>query len=163
MALGLVAWTAPALGAWFDYNVLDHLRNAPIGVGARVNGKVADRFGSQPAELRVNCVNNSTVVYITSERMIIVSASPISWSLDGGAAQRGYWQACQENNCLGLWNGAGIPFLKSLFDKSTFRYEIQPTTGGLYRGEFDVTGAKEGLRSVGVACGWLPKEEPKKP
>jgi hypothetical protein len=142
---------------WQPQNVTDHLRGV-IGIGAYASGSMQNKFGTYQASLSVNCADNSTTVGVSSRGLTVVGDSAtVSWTLNGGSVNRGYWQVCQSNDCVGLWNGAGISFAKSLFDKVLLRMVIAPKYGGEIDVDFAIAGARDALQPVGEKCGWLPK------
>lgn len=143
---------------WQERNVTDHLRGK-IGIGQWVKGLMEDERGrTHPGELVANCSDNSTTVYVGSDNVFVGgNSSQVAWTLDNGPVQRGIWSICADNRCVGLWNGNGIPFLKSLFDKNLLKVTIRRYDGQALNGTFAVSGAKVALETVGQLCGWMPK------
>jgi hypothetical protein len=86
----------------------------------------------------------------------------VEYTINGGPVQKALWSICVSSDCVGLWNGGGIPFVKSLFDKVMLRITINRSFAEPVYGAFSVAGAKEDLQDVGEKCGWLPKSTEKK-
>jgi hypothetical protein len=158
----LPAATALA-GDWTGHNVTDHLRGV-VGVGARAKGTLEDNTNrSRPGEVVVNCAQNSTTVYVGGTGFYFGSDSvAVEYTLNGGPVQRARWNVCAASDCVGMWNGAGIPFIKSLFDKALLRISIARRFAEPVNGTFAIVGAAEGLEPVGRACGWLSTPPAKK-
>jgi len=85
----------------------------------------------------------------------------VRYTLDGSAPIAATWNTCKGGGCAGLWNGQGIPFLKSLFDKRELRLVIDRRYAEPLYATIQVEGARGALAEVGEACGWTPKEPSK--
>ena len=56
---------------------------------------------------------------------------------------------------VGWWDGAGIPFAKSLYGAKTLKVSILDHLNGEETTfTFDVEGAQQGLAEVAAACKW---------
>ena len=152
--------STPARAQWVEHSVTDHLLGK-VGIGVSATGQIIDERGRKHvAQLTVNCSKNSTTVTIGGDGLFIGSSGgggQVAWTLDDGPVQQARWSICASNQCAGLWNGAGIPFVKSLFDKSLLKITIQRYDGQQLRGDFIIGRAKEAMEPVGKPCGWLPK------
>lgn len=143
---------------WQGQNVTDHLRGK-VGLGQRLSGLMEDERGrTHPGYLVANCSDNSTTMYVGSDRVFVGgNSSRVAWTVDNGPVQHGTWNICADNRCAGLWHGNGIPFLKSLFGKNLLKITIRRYDGQALNGTFTISGAKEALEPVGQLCGWIPK------
>lgn len=144
-------------GDWEGHNVVDHLRGK-IGYGATATGVVEDRFGKRAGEFTVNCADNSTTAYMAAKGLYFGSAELIGveYTIDGGPVQKAQWSTCQGRDCVGLWNGAGIPFVKSLLDKALLKIVAHRSFAEPIYGSFAIAGSDE-LRLIGKLCGWISK------
>jgi hypothetical protein len=79
-------------------------------------------------------------------------------TIDGGPGHRAYWNVCAGDLCTGLWNGAGIPFVRSFVDAAVLKMTFTRHFGEPIRATFPVHGAREALKEVGRQCGWMPKD-----
>lgn len=157
----LAVWAAstPALADWRSHTVNDHLKGN-VGVGISASGSMEDRYGSRPAELTINCADNSTSVYMGRKGLFFGSRSAVSvaYNFDGGPVQRAAWNVCDTSDCVGLWNGQGIPFIKSMAGKSVLRVTITRSFAEPVNATFSIGGIESALEPVGQKCGWLPKK-----
>jgi len=97
-------------------------------------------------------------MYIGSDKVFVGGeSSRVAWTLDNGPVLQGTWNICADGRCAGLWNGSGIPFLKSLFGKNLLKITIRRYDGQELHGTFTISGAKEALEPVGQLCGSIPK------
>jgi len=142
-------------GDWEGHNVLDHLRGK-IGYGASAKGELRDRHGVRKGAITANCADNKTTVYVGARGLFFGTRDPVavSWTIDGGPVQRGRWNVCASSDCVGLWHGAGIPLLKSMFGKAMFRIVIERSFAEPVEGTFSIAGAAEEVGLVGKLCGW---------
>jgi hypothetical protein len=161
-AAALLFGVTPAFAAdWITHGVNDHL-TGKSGPGAAVDGVIEQDGRKQRGQLWAYCSTNSTTVNISAEYIYFGSSNvAFRYTLDGGAPATAYWNYCQGGKCIGLWNGQGIPFLKSLFDKREMRAVIDRLHLAPLYATFHVDGARGALVEVGETCGWLPKEAPK--
>lgn len=148
-----------ALAEWSPQAINDHLQGR-VGVGVVTTGTVSDSRGTRPAVLRAYCADNSTTVNVEwVGAYFSLASTPIRYTLDGGPIQRGVWAHCQGGRCAGLWNGQGIPFLKSLIDKKELRMVFDRRHLEPANATFEVEGAKTAFAEIGEKCGWLKKGE----
>jgi hypothetical protein len=141
-------------GEWTAFELSDSW-NGKYGTGARVSGVVDDRHGTRAALLVVSCADNRTSVFISADLLVfggdIVRAE---YTIDGGPVQRAYWSVCAGDLCAGLWNGLGIPFVRSLLDASVLKMTLTRHFGGPIYATFPVHGARQALMEVGRQCNW---------
>lgn len=109
--------------------------------------------------LSVQCVKNSTTVLMRSKTTLVASSdNTVAWVLDGGPVQRGRWDRTSDFSGVGLWQGSGIPFAKSLVGGALLKVSIIPANGAQIDATFLVANAEPGLKEVGRQCGWQPPE-----
>lgn len=143
---------------WIQRDVTDHLLGV-VGTGIQVTGEIEDERGkARTGEFVINCSKNSTTMYIGSDRVFIGGrSSAVAWRADTGPVQRATWDICADNKCAGLWNGAGIPFVKSLFGKDRLLITIKRYDSQEIKGTFFIRGIETAVKPVGQLCGWIPK------
>jgi hypothetical protein len=125
------------------------------GTAAKVPGVVDDRNGTRSAELVITCADNRTSVFISANYLVFGGdIARVEYSIDNGPPRRTYWDVCAGDLCAGLWNGAGIPFLRSLLDAALLRMTLTRTFGGPIYATFAVEGSREALKEVRRQCGW---------
>lgn len=158
VAVMVLSLATPAWSQWTQHNVTDHLRGT-VGTGVSAQGKMEDRYGDRPAELTINCSQNSTTVYMGRKGLFFGTSGGVrvEYTLNGGAVQKASWSVCTSHDCAGLWNGAGIPFIKSMFEKVLLRITIHRSFAEAVNGTFAIAGLAEAAAPVGKMCGWLPK------
>lgn len=151
--------STPALADWRPHTVSDHLKGN-VGVGISAAGTMEDRYGSRPAELTINCADNSTTIYMGRKGLFFGSRSGVSvaYNFDSGTVQRATWSTCDSSDCVGLWNGQGIPLIKSMVGKNILRVTITRTFAEPVYGTFSIGGIEAAMQPVGQKCGWLPKK-----
>lgn len=122
--IGLAALTfaLPATaGEWTQFSV-SSTWSGQSGPAAKIEGLIYDSHGPRTARLVVSCVSDRTSVFLSADSLVfggdIVRAE---YRIDGGPAARAYWHVCAGDLCTGLWNGAGIPFVKSLLDAAVLK------------------------------------------
>ena len=141
--------------AWQQKNVTDPLEGV-TGVGARVVG-TADADGREHTALMiVNCSKNSTTVVLTHSGFAHFSRPALRYRLDDKPVQNASGISVSANNhYVGWWDGAGIPFAKSLYAVKTAKIVVMDDIGGRQTVfTFNVEGAQEGLAEVAAACKW---------
>jgi hypothetical protein len=107
----------------------------------------------------VSCTDKGTSVFMSADSLVFGGdIARAEYTIDGGPTQRAYWNVCAGDLCVGLWNGAGIPFLKSLLDAGVLKMTLTRYFGEPIHAIFPVTGAREALRELGRQCGWMPKD-----
>jgi hypothetical protein len=168
-----IAWVAIASAAWIlvacqpidraaeewsHVDVIDHLRGT-IGKGVSFEGSIEDRGKKQSGWLVVHCAGNSTTVLLETRNIYYGGGNrlKVQYALDGASVQTTWWDICESGDCIGLWGGSGIPFVKQLFNKTELRLTVSRSFGGPIHGVFRVEGAVAALHDVGRACNWLPK------
>jgi len=159
IVLAALVSAQPAIaGEWTHFNV-SSIRSGQSGTAARISGIVDDRHGTRPARLVVSCVNDATSVFMSADYLVfggdVVRAE---YTIDGGPARRAYWSVCAGDLCTGLWNGAGIPFVRSFLDAAVLNMTLTRYFGEPIHATFPVYGAREALKEVGQQCGWMPKD-----
>ena len=159
MALAALVSIQPATaGDWTQFNV-SSIRSGQNGTAAKISGVIDDNHGARPAQLVVSCIDNGTSVFMSGDFLVfggdIVRAE---YTIDRGSVHRAYWNVCAGDLCTGLWNGAGIPFVRSFLDAALLKITLTRHFGEPIHATFPVHGAREALKEVGRQCGWLPKD-----
>jgi hypothetical protein len=159
LVLAALVSARPAIaGEWTQFNV-SSTRTGQNGTAAKISGVVEDRHGTRPARLVVSCISDGTSVFMSADSLVfggdIVRAE---YTIDDGPVHRAYWSVCAGDLCTGLWNGAGIPFVRSFLDATVLKLTLTRHFGEPIRATFPVHGAREALAEVGRQCGWMPKE-----
>ncbi|WP_020696424.1 type VI secretion system-associated protein TagO [Reyranella massiliensis] len=151
LAVGL---SSNAAAQWSPFNVSDHLRGN-TGVGVTASGEIDGQYGKRKAELNVFCAENETRIIIASKPFYVGGDNvTMEYTLNGGPVQKATWGVCKGDGCIGLWRGAGIPFLKSLYDKALLRMVIHPRHLAPSRLTFPIAGAKEAFEPLAKLCKW---------
>lgn len=155
VALLLIAGlSASAAAQWTPFTAKDHLRG-DVGVGTGAVGDIDGQYGRRKAEFNVYCAENETYINIDSKAFYVDGDSvTIEYTLNGGPVRRATWDVCQGGVCIGLWHGAGIPFLKSLYDKASLRMVIHPRHLAPSNLTFSIAGAKEAFEPLAKLCKW---------
>jgi hypothetical protein len=159
IALAGFIGSQPAIaGEWTQFN-LSSAQGGPSGTAAKISGVIDDRHGTRPARLVVSCVNDRTSVFMSADYLVFGGdIARVAYTIDGGPVQRAYWIVCAGDLCAGLWNGAGIPFVRSFLDAAVLNMTFTRHFGEPIRATFPVHGAREALKEVGRQCGWMPKD-----
>jgi hypothetical protein len=122
---------------------------------AKVSGLVEGPYGTHAAELVITCANNRTSVFVSADYLVFRGdVARVEYTIDNGPTQRAYWNVCAGDLCAGLWNGAGIPFIRSFLDAAVLRMTLTRTFGRPIYATFAVEGAREALKDVRRQCGW---------
>jgi hypothetical protein len=147
--------SAPASSAdWEQFSVVSSASETS-GTAARVSGVIDDRHGTRAAELVITCSGNKTSVFVSADYLVFGGdIVRVEYTIDRGPTQRAYWSVCAGDLCAGLWNGAGIPFVRLLLDASVLRMRLTRHFGEPIHATFAVQGAREALREVRRQCGW---------
>jgi len=159
LALVVAALTFPVCspaiaGEWTRANV-SSTADGTLETVAKVSGLVDDPHGARAAELVITCVGNRTSVFISADYLVFGGdVARVEYTIDNGPTQRSYWKVCAGDLCAGLWNGAGIPFIRSLLDAAVLRMTLTRTFGRPIYATFAVDGAREALKDVRQQCGW---------
>jgi hypothetical protein len=160
IALAAFISTQPAAaGEWTRFNVTG-IKSGHTGPAAKISGVVNDRHGTRSARLVVSCVNDGTSVFLSADYLVFGGdIVRLEYTIDGGPVHRAYWSVCAGDLCTGLWNGAGIPFVRSFLDAAVLQMTLTRHFGEPIYATFPVHGAREALKEVGRQCGWMPKDE----
>lgn len=159
LAVVVAALALPVCGPavandWAQFSV-SSLASGTAGIAARVSGVIDDRHGTRAAQLVVTCSDNSTGVFLSADYLVFGGdIVRVEYTVDRGAAQRAYWHVCAGDLCAGLWNGSGIPFVRSLLDATVLRMRLSRHFGGPISATFAVQGARDALAEVRRQCGW---------
>jgi hypothetical protein len=147
--------SAPARSAdWEQFSVTSSASDT-TGTAARVSGLIDDRHGTRAAELVISCSANRTSVFVSADYLVFGGdIVRVEYTIDGGPTQRSYWSVCAGDLCAGLWNGAGIPFVRLLLDATVLRMRLTRHFGEPIQATFAVQGAREALNEVRRQCGW---------
>jgi hypothetical protein len=145
----------PAFAADWKQVPISSSASGTAGIAAKVSGTVDDRHGTRAAQLVVSCSDGHTSVFVSADYLVFGGdVARVEYTIDQGAAQRGYWNVCAGDLCAGLWNGAGIPFVQGLLDAATLRMRMTRTLGEPISLVFEVRGARQALAEVRRQCGW---------
>lgn len=143
-----------AAAQWKPHTVTDHLRG-DVGKGVSAIGDLEDDYGKRSAELTINCSQNSTTVVMGRKGLYFGHDSvKVEYTVNGGPVQTARWNVCKSSDCVGLWGGAGIPFVKALYDKVLLRVTIHRSFAKSVYGSFAVAGTKEAVADLAKACKW---------
>ena len=159
LALVVAALTFPVCseaiaGEWIQDSV-SSTTTGTLGTVAKLSGRVDDPHGARPAELVITCADNRTSVFVSADYLVFGGdAARVDYTIDNGPTQRAYWNVCAGDLCVGLWNGAGIPFIRSFLDAEMLRMTFTRTFGRRIYATFAVEGAREALKDVRRECGW---------
>jgi hypothetical protein len=145
----------PTIAAdWEQFSVTSSASETS-GTAARVTGLLDDRHGTRPAQLVVTCSDNRTSVFLSADYLVFGGdIARVEYSIDQGPTQRAYWSVCAGDLCAGLWNGAGIPFVRLLLDAAVLRMRLTRLFGEPISATFAVQGARDALKDVRLQCGW---------
>ena len=159
LALVLVALSFPVCSEaiasdWTQATTSNTLTGTHEAV-AKVSGLVEDARGTRAAELVITCADNRTSVFVSADYLVFGGdVARVEYTIDNGPTRRAYWSVCAGDLRAGLWNGAGIPFIRSLLDASALRMTLTRTFGRPIYAIFAVDGAREALKDVRRQCGW---------
>jgi hypothetical protein len=155
---GLIGSQPANAGEWEPFNV-SGTQSGQSGTAAKNSGVIDDRHGSRSARLVVSCVNDRTSLFVSADYLVFGGdVARAEYTIDGGPVHRAYWNVCPGDLCIGLWNGAGIPFVRSFLDAAVLKMTFTRHLGGPIYATFPVQGAREALKEVGRQCGWMPKD-----
>jgi hypothetical protein len=145
----------PARSAdWEQFSVSSSASEA-TGTAARASGVIDDRHGTRAAQLVVTCSGNRTGVFVSADYLVFGGdIVRVEYTIDRGPTQRAYWSVCAGDLCAGLWNGAGIPFVRLLLDATVLRMRLTRHFGEPINATFSVQGARDALNDVRRQCGW---------
>ena len=159
LALVVAALTFPVCSAaisgdWTQAS-FSSMATGTVGTLAKVSGLIDDSQGARAAELVVTCADNRTSVFVSADYLVFGGdVARVQYIIDNGPIQRAYWNVCAGDLCAGLWNGAGIPFIRSLLDATILRMTLTRSFGRPIHATFAVEGAREALKDVRRQCGW---------
>lgn len=146
-----------AVGAdsWKHYSVRDS-SGVVIGRGVEIGGQLTASHAVRPGIFNTECAGNQTVVRV-EVRNFDFGTSPVHvrWIVGNAPEQADIWQVCDDGSCIGLWQGQGIPFLKSLMGATQLNLTIESRFAKPITASFPIEGSLEKLGSVGRDCGWL--------
>lgn len=146
---------AAGAGSWKHYSVKGSFGGV-IGHGVEIGGQLTAGHGVRPGFFNADCVDNQTVVRVEA-RNFDFGTSPVRvrWAAGDAPEQADIWQVCDDGSCIGLWQGQGIPFLKSLMGATQLNLTIESRYAKPITASFPIEGSLEALGSVGRHCGWL--------
>jgi hypothetical protein len=159
LALVVAALTIPVpgeaiAGEWKQAG-MSSTASGTLQTVAKVSGRVDDLHGARAAELVVTCADNRTSVFVSADDLVFGGdVARVEYTIDNGPTQHAFWHVCAGDLCAGLWNGAGIPFIRSLLDATVLRMTLTRALGRPVYAAFAVEGAREALRDVRRQCGW---------
>ena len=145
-------------GEWTQFDV-SSTEGEQGGTAAKISGVIDDRHGTRRAQLVVSCINDRTNVLMSADYLVFGGdIARAKYTIDGGPAHQAYWNVCAGDLCIGLWNGTGIPFVRSFLDAAVLNMTLTRHFGGPINATFPVLGAREALKEVGRRCSWMPKD-----
>jgi hypothetical protein len=159
LALVAVALIVPvcseAIASEWTRAIVSSTASGAVETVAKVSGLVDDPYGARPAQLVITCADNRTSIFVSADYLVFGGdAARVEYTIDNGPTQRAFWHVCAGDLCAGLWNGAGIPFIRSLLDAAVLRLTLTRTFGRPIYATFAVQGAREALEDVRHQCGW---------
>jgi hypothetical protein len=153
-ALVLARGEAAFAADWKQFAVSSSA-SGTAGTAAKVSGMIDDRHGTRAAHLVITCSDGRTNVFVSADYLVFGGdVVRVEYSIDQGPVQRTFWDVCAGDLCAGLWNGAGIPFVRTLLDAAALRMRLTRAFGESITVVFDVQGAREALGEVRRQCGW---------
>lgn len=122
-----------------------------------INHRYAHQRGTGRARLTARCRDNSTAVIIGMDNKFLADTGGfgrVEVRLDDKPARSYRMNESTDNMALGLWQGAGIPFLKAARGSETLRMEITPFNDSPQVMKFDIRGIDAVVSTIRDRCSW---------
>jgi len=117
-----------------------------------------DRYGnSKSATFFITCQEHSTQTFFVLGGMFLADTGgfgDVTVRIDRNKAQTMSLTESTDNQALGIWRGAGVPFIKSLIGKTRLLLVATPYNESSITVEFNITGLGEALQPLREACSW---------
>lgn len=113
--------------------------------------------GEQRATLNIVCREKSTHVYFQLGDHFVADIGgfgEMTVRLDKQKATTISTRESTDNGALGLWNGAGIPFVKKMFGKSVLLVRATPYNESPVTVEFAIRGIESAIAPIRKNCNW---------
>jgi type VI secretion system protein VasI len=78
----------------------------------------------------------------------------VTTRIDNLKAETKSWTESTDNKAMGLWDGKGIPLIKSMFKHDTLLVRITPFNQNAQTVEFPITGIEEEIKPLRAVCKW---------
>jgi len=170
LAASLAVMATPALAGWVSNEIKTPI-DGRAGVKVHMSGiAILGNGKTVPAHLVIRCLQKSTDAYVYADRQSMPfdarmnfayhTDTAVRYKVNDAPIAKGNWNASLDNDAVGLWRGAAIPWLKVLAkaDKGE-AVKLTIEARGM-RGDssyqFDVAGIKEALAPIAKECGWAP-------
>lgn len=112
-------------------------------------------YGTRDAFLTSECVGSKTILRIEVRRHDFgVWPVIVRRRVDHSAEHMDTWHPCDDETCVGLWEGQGREFLMALRKASSLSLRIEGRYDKPMTAKFDVQGAGGDIQSAGRQCGW---------
>ena len=141
------------VGNWRNHVTVD-TQGRENGVGARAEGRILVDGVWRPVRLTVDCAEGETGVYLHVEPATRQSSVDVATSIDGRRERTSAWTVCRTNDCIGLWNRAGVSLAAQLMEARELRLEIDRPGRRDSPVVVDLAGAQTALAPVARQCGW---------
>lgn len=129
-----------------------------VSVSLESDNTFTGRFGRQlTASTYIVCRENKTQFYfIFGDHFLsdIQSYGDVTYRIDKKPARSEGMTASTDNSALGLWNGAGVPFIKDLLSAKYLLVQVTPYNESAVTAEFTVAGLERAILPLRKACGW---------
>jgi len=108
----------------------------------------------EPAELWVQCIQNTTSLGITFNDYVSENQS-VRYRLGEGQPQSVRMRVAAGGEGLGLWSGGqSIPFVRQMLDEERLVIGYQSYGNSRLEFTFDISGLRERIGPLAEACGW---------
>ena len=135
---------------------IDDSTNAYMSVESE--NEFPGRFsGAKRAMLMIACREKSTHVYFTFGDHFMADSGgygDTTIRIDKQKASTMTLRESTDNGALGLWSGAGVPFLKKLFGRSALLVRATPYNESAITVDFNIAGIENAIAPVRKNCGW---------
>ena len=153
------AWPKPSTTAWVvtqEKSKIDDSTN--VYLQSHSNETIRNQFGELTSlELWITCREKRTDLYIVFGGHFMASIESygtVTYRIDKRPPVNRQFTESTDHKALGLWRGQSIPFIKEMFDASTLLVRATPYNESAVTGEFNISGLKEVVRPLRIACGW---------
>ena len=129
-----------------------------IGRGVEIRGQLDSGHGARAAFLNAECADGKTIIRV-EVRKYDFGVGPVTvrwrrWRPGKPGERTDTWEPCDDGTCIGLWEGQGYAFVKSLASARTLTLIVEARYGKPMQGTFSVELSSGDLQRVGLQCGW---------